>query len=181
MRNLSTWRNYLGALAAVLACACEPAATIEPATPVSSLRPVVNAGDTHATAQPEGAGVTQTAKPATPRALPPSDDDYVPSYSNPAVNKSEAAQRVIAAARPQFRRCYRKGLASNPQLRGRVLMQLEVGIDGAVRNVRDEGSGLPDATVVSCVLAVAKSLVFDPHSGGTENMLLPMRFEPPSP
>ena len=48
---------------------------------------------------------------------------------------TEAVQKVIRAHKSDITRCYRKGLAKNPKLAGRVLVVIQIGQDGKATSI----------------------------------------------
>ena len=61
---------------------------------------------------------------------------------------------LAAASKAQGRQCYEQQLKANPELRGELALELEVGDDGAVTGARVVSS--PDAAVGACVAAAAR-------------------------
>jgi hypothetical protein len=69
----------------------------------------------------------------------------------------EVIQRIVRQNFGRFRLCYENGLRNNPNLQGRVSVRFVIGRDGAVSNVGNGGSDLPDSGVVSCVVRLLRS------------------------
>lgn len=90
----------------------------------------------------------------------------------------DVIQRVVRQNWGRFRACYETGLRANPNLQGRVAARFVVGRDGAVSNVGDGGSDLPDANVTSCVLRAFGGISFPPPSGGIVTVSYPIVFSP---
>ncbi len=90
----------------------------------------------------------------------------------------EVIQRVVRQNHGRFRFCYEQGLTRNPNLEGRVSARFVIGRDGAVSNVADGGSNLPDSAVHSCVLGAFYGLSFPAPEGGIVTVSYPIQFSP---
>jgi hypothetical protein len=90
----------------------------------------------------------------------------------------EAIQRIVRLNFGRFRVCYEHGLARNPNLEGTVSVRFVIGHDGAVSNVGNGGSTLPDPEVVSCVVRVFYGLSFPDPEGGIVTVTYPIAFSP---
>jgi hypothetical protein len=79
-----------------------------------------------------------------------------------------------------FQRCYEDGLTRDPMLQGRVVVQLTIGVEGRVTNVRrDPTTTLEDTVVLDCILADYKKMRFPKPEGGTVNVVYPIAFTAP--
>jgi len=77
-----------------------------------------------------------------------------------------------------MRRCYEAGLARDPKLTGRVVVKFVVEKkDGKVSSAEDNGSDLPDAATVACVVGVYKTMVF-PAPWDRMTITYPIVFSP---
>lgn len=90
----------------------------------------------------------------------------------------EVIKRVIRANFPRFRRCYERGLASDPTLAGTVVVRLIVDATGAVETASLAGGTLDDATVRTCVLGVYATLSFPDPESGKVFVTYPIDFQP---
>lgn len=90
----------------------------------------------------------------------------------------EVIQRIVRQNFGRFRMCYEQGLARNPNLEGRVAARFVIGRDGAVSNVSNGGSDLPDAGVVKCVLSAFYGLSFPQPEGGIVTVVYPIMLAP---
>lgn len=90
----------------------------------------------------------------------------------------EVIQRIVRQNFGRFRLCYEKGLAANPNLQGRVSVRFVIDRNGAVSNVSNGGSSIPDAGVVSCVISAYYGLSFPKPEGGIVTVVYPISFEP---
>lgn len=92
---------------------------------------------------------------------------------------SDVIQRVVRMSFGRFRACYENGLRSNPGLAGRVAVRFVIGRDGAVMSASNGGSDLPDAGVVSCVVAGFRSLQFPQGDDASiATVVYPIVFSP---
>jgi hypothetical protein len=86
------------------------------------------------------------------------------------------ASRVVAQIRAGFRACYNKGLADNPDIEGKIALNIQVGPTGQVSSVTATKTGnIPDS-VLDCVKARASSAMFSPPQGGTAVVQVPVSF-----
>jgi hypothetical protein len=91
---------------------------------------------------------------------------------------AEVIQRVVRQNYGRFRQCYENGLSKNPNLEGRVSVRFVIGRDGAVSNVSNGGSDLPDSGVVSCVVGAYYGLSFPAPDNGIVTVSYPIMFSP---
>jgi hypothetical protein len=110
----------------------------------------------------------------TPRARAPREGTTEVSGRIPP----EIIQRVVRQNFGRFRLCYQDALRNNPNLAGRVAVRFVIGRDGAVSNVANGGSDLPDAGVVSCVVRAFYGLSFPAPDGGIVTVTYPIMFSP---
>jgi hypothetical protein len=90
----------------------------------------------------------------------------------------EVIQRIVRQNFGRFRMCYEQGLGRNPNLEGRVAVRFVIGRDGAVSNVGNGGSDLPDSGVVSCVISAFYGLSFPQPEGGIVTVVYPIMLAP---
>ena len=90
----------------------------------------------------------------------------------------EVIQRIVRQNYGRFRLCYEQGLQKNPNLQGRVAVRFVIGRNGAVSNVGNGGSDIPDSGVVSCVVRAYYGLSFPPPEGGIVTVVYPIMFSP---
>ncbi len=90
----------------------------------------------------------------------------------------EVIQRIVRQNFGRFRVCYEGGLRGNPALQGRVAVRFIIGRDGAVSNVSNAGSDLPDPNVVQCVTSAFYGLSFPEPEGGIVSVVYPILFQP---
>jgi hypothetical protein len=90
----------------------------------------------------------------------------------------EVIQRIVRQNFGRFRLCYENGLRNSPNLQGRVSVRFVIGRDGAVSNVANGGSDMPDGNVVSCVVRSFYGLSFPQPDGGIVTVTYPIMFSP---
>ncbi len=90
----------------------------------------------------------------------------------------EVVQRIVRQNYGRFRQCYEDGLRSNPNLTGRVTARFVISREGRVSNVRNGGSDIPDASVVSCVVQAFYGLSFPSPDNGIVSVNYPIMFSP---
>jgi Ca-activated chloride channel family protein len=90
----------------------------------------------------------------------------------------EVVQRIVRQNHGRFRLCYEQGLTQNPNLQGRVGVRFVIDRQGAVSNVMNAGSDLPDSGVVSCIMSGFYGLSFPQPEGGIVTVTYPLLFAP---
>jgi hypothetical protein len=88
----------------------------------------------------------------------------------------EVVQRIVRQNFGRFRRCYESGLSVHPGLAGLVQVRFEIDRQGSVANARDDGSTLPNANVVTCVVAAFGALTFPGALSSTVTVVYPITF-----
>lgn len=90
----------------------------------------------------------------------------------------EVVRRIVRQNYGRFRLCYEQGLGRNPNLAGRVSVRFVIGRNGAVSNVSNGGSDLPDSAVVKCVVRAFYGLSFPKPEGGIVTVVYPIMLQP---
>jgi hypothetical protein len=90
----------------------------------------------------------------------------------------ELIQSIVRQHFGDFRICYEKGLARNPQLGGKVLTRFVIERDGTVSHVADAGSEMADEEVRSCVIDAFKHYRFPNPEGGIVTVIYPIMLAP---
>lgn len=90
----------------------------------------------------------------------------------------EVIQRIVRQNFGRFRLCYENGLRNNPNLQGRVAVRFVIGRDGALSNVSNGGSDMPDGGVVSCIVRAFYGMSFPQPEGGIVTVVYPIMFSP---
>lgn len=129
------------AVALLLAACRRQPAPADPPPPIES-------------AEPEIAPVETAGPPA--RAA----SDLAPGAPVPPTIRN--ADRVVALLRPRFKQCYQRGLAADPLMEGRTVIQVLVQPDGHVAWTKVlEDTGLSDE-VIACLERVIGTATFEP-------------------
>jgi hypothetical protein len=90
----------------------------------------------------------------------------------------DVIQKIVRLHYGSFRKCYEDGLAKKETLTGRVTTRFSIDEDGAVRQVQNGGSDMPDQEVVRCVISEFRQLVFPRPEGGKVTVVYPIMFAP---
>ncbi len=90
----------------------------------------------------------------------------------------EVIQRTIRQNFGKFRFCYENALRNNPSLSGKVAVRFVINHNGAVNQVGNNGSDLPDAAAVSCVVNSFKNLSFTAPEQGIVTVTYSIQFSP---
>jgi hypothetical protein len=94
----------------------------------------------------------------------------------------EVITRVVRNDNARLLSCYQQGLATNPQLEGRITAKLVIDAAGAIATNNAGGSDLPDANVLACVLSELTKLHFPARKpGSTTSVVLTLYLQPPPP
>ncbi|HZO13681.1 MAG TPA: AgmX/PglI C-terminal domain-containing protein [Polyangiaceae bacterium] len=84
------------------------------------------------------------------------------------------AQLVSARLEPRFRRCYGRGLAEKPELRGSIVLSVSIDAGGRVEKVEANSDTL--APILSCVRAAVQAAVYAAPEGGAARITIPVDF-----
>jgi hypothetical protein len=109
---------------------------------------------------------------------PPKPEPELAELVSSGVLVPETVRRVIQASHGKARRCYERGLAQNPQLAGKVTLELLIARSGEVSSSEITFSSLNDREVEDCLAAFGKQLTFPKPKGGTARVRYPIVFEP---
>jgi hypothetical protein len=90
----------------------------------------------------------------------------------------EVVQRAIQLHYQQFTGCYQIGVQQNPSLTGYVRVGFQIGRNGGVTAVFDQGSSMPDPAVKSCVISTFAGISFPPPKDGTVTVQYGFTFSP---
>ncbi len=90
---------------------------------------------------------------------------------------SNNLRSVLRRRQSDIQRCYERGLAQNPSLSGRVLIQFTVGQGGQVTDARLPENTVGDA-VGTCIVGRVRRWRFDEPSGGAATVRVPYILEP---
>ena len=130
---------------------------------------LANIGDTQAAAATaaSAAGATKTVKGPTGSA----------QVGGAAVTGNVAnAQSVVAGMGAGFRRCYNRGLQTDPTMKGSVRITARIGPNGEVLSASPSGGGGLSGDVIGCVVSRVQSAQFAPPDGGGATVVIPVSF-----
>lgn len=96
-----------------------------------------------------------------------------PSVSGGTIDN---AGPVIAGMAAGFRRCYSKGLADDPKMKGTVRITAEIGPNGEVKGVTTSGGQGLSGTVINCLAGRVSAAQFDKPSTGSATVVIPASF-----
>ncbi|MBN1608637.1 MAG: AgmX/PglI C-terminal domain-containing protein [Polyangiaceae bacterium] len=89
----------------------------------------------------------------------------------------EVIRTIMRRSYSALRACYERGLARNPNLRGKVTVHFVIGLDGSVTSATTPGSTLTDKAVLECIASRVKATTFPSPQGGTVTVTYPIAFE----
>lgn len=89
---------------------------------------------------------------------------------------SSNPQSIVARMGPDFRRCYNRGLQTDPNMKGSMRVTARLGPDGRVVVANASGGNGLSKEVVSCVVNRVKSAQFNPPTGGGATIVIPVSF-----
>lgn len=91
-----------------------------------------------------------------------------------------AIDQTVAERQGRFAACYGAALATDPALRGTILVNFVVAPDGTVPYAAalEAGTDLPNDRVIDCVLEEFQALVFPKPTGGRAVATYPLAFAP---
>lgn len=90
----------------------------------------------------------------------------------------EVIRRVAKSHTSEIRACYNQGLAKDPDLAGRVMIDFQINPKGKVASARPRGE-FPDPKVAKCVAASVRRWQFPkPAGGGVVKVSYPFEFAP---
>jgi acetolactate synthase regulatory subunit len=90
----------------------------------------------------------------------------------------EVIQRVIRQNFGRFRICYEELLRTNDVAAGRVSLEFVIDGSGAITQIKDSGSDMGDATMVSCITKAFSTITFPRPEGGIVTVRYPLIFNP---
>ena len=120
--------------------------------------------------------------PATDGAPPPGRIDAEPILPRPLVLGdigTAAVEAGIAAHQAAIDACYQQALATDPTLRGKVLVKFTILPDGRVGRAATKSTSLRHPATEDCVVAQVSAATFGPlQDGGTAMVSYPFSFGP---
>jgi Ca-activated chloride channel family protein len=121
-----------------------------------------------------GGGLPDLPAPAEAAAPRVPDVRITAAAAGASGGGAEGIARVVAGQRARLRSCYKRGLETNPDLAGRVVVRLVIGPDGWVKSATNAESMLADGAVVSCVVSAFRSLLFPLIDGSDVTVVVPV-------
>ncbi len=115
-----------------------------------------------------------------------SQNQPVVQARRPRIQEAETGQivdqrqvrAVLSQNQGAMKNCYERALRRDPNLRGRVVLNLLIGTSGAVNEAKVRGETLNDTMVSECMEQLARALVFPKPEGGAVRMNVPYMFSP---
>lgn len=101
------------------------------------------------------------------------DDEEV--YIQGNIPKSEIA-RIINNHLGQIRYCYSRELPKSPKLRGKIVINFIIGLQGRVTSTRVDETTMNNANVEQCVQNVVRRMPFPKPGGGVVEVNYPFTF-----
>jgi hypothetical protein len=137
------------------------------------IRPGQNGGGLQSLRGGETGGASTGAGQAV-KVVPVGNVEYGGSTASVPVANAEAVIRN--QIHPGAKRCYQKGLESDPSQAGRLVILIKVAPSGEVDSVSvSSNSGLA-AGVASCIQSVARRAKFDPPGASGSTLSVPFNF-----
>ena len=112
------------------------------------------------------------------RTSPPSVRMGAVRVTGPGTLPPEVIQRIVRQNFGRFRLCYENGLRQNPNLQGRVVTRFVIDRTGGIASVRNDGSDLPDAGVVNCIVRSFQGFSFPEPERGNVTVVFPIMLSP---
>ena len=117
--------------------------------------------------------VEREEKPVAEKPVP--EVKRAPNESN---IDSSGVTKVINVSRAAIKRCYDKALTSNPLLKGKLSVKININAEGRVSDTEIVEDSLHDAEVSKCVRGVIGRLRFPKPADGSASVTFPFAFDP---
>src|SRR5580658_70405 len=121
----------------------------------------------------ETGGASANAGQAT-KVVPIGDVQYGGSSMSVPVNNAEAVIR--SQIHPGAKRCYQRGLESDPTQAGKIVIMIKVAPSGEVDSTSVASNTGLAAGVASCIASVARRAKFDPPGANGSTISVPFNF-----
>lgn len=108
--------------------------------------------------------------------LVPEETD-APMGAEPETLSNEYIDEMIASRQGQLQKCWLSRLKDNPNLKGQMIVQLEISKRGKVRELRVADATFDDDTLKRCVLSVIERITFRSFKGQEISLSYPINFE----
>ena len=127
-----------------------------------------------ATAEPDAADGVSKKKPRVP-----AKRCYAMVSGGDTAEYKAAAKKVISKNKGPIERCYKDALATQPDLKGRIVVQFVISLSGTVQAVSIKEDGVGSDDLAACVLAQIQKLQFPKPEGTLAVVTHPFVFNPP--
>lgn len=87
-----------------------------------------------------------------------------------------AIQRVLSSHMAEVQACYERALQRDPTLGGRIVIDFEIGPEGAVTDARQRASTMSTPQVAQCVLSLVRTWRFPAPASGPVRVTYPFVF-----
>lgn len=196
---------FVAPLLASLACGSAsvtpaPASAVPSAPPPTSSEPIASAPAPSATVSPapkdeEAAALAAQAaalegqlailggarpgssSSTTPKPPPPKDKGDVRMGGVTATVPVPQLDRTMAALRPRMKACYERGLATEPAMKGRVLVTARLAPNGEAASADVASNTGIAQTVAACITSLVKRAEFQAPGAGGSTLSIPIVFE----
>jgi hypothetical protein len=118
-------------------------------------------------------GASTSAGQAT-KVVPKGDVEYGGSQMSVPVSNAEAVIR--SQIHPGAKRCYQRGLESDPTQAGKLVILIKVAPSGEVDSVSTTSNTGLSASVAACINGVARRAKFDPPGASGSSISVPFNF-----
>jgi hypothetical protein len=118
-------------------------------------------------------GASTTAGQAT-KVVPVGDVQYAGSQMSVPVQNAEAVIR--SQIHPGAKRCYQRGLESDPTQSGKLVILIKVAPSGEVDSASASSNTGLSASVAACIAGVARRAKFDPPGANGSTISVPFNF-----
>jgi hypothetical protein len=118
-------------------------------------------------------GASTSAGQAT-KVVPKGDVEYTGSQMSVPVQNAEAVIR--SQIHPGAKRCYQRGLESDPTQAGKLVILIKVSPSGEVDSASATSNTGLSASVAACIAGVARRAKFDPPGANGSSISVPFNF-----
>jgi hypothetical protein len=118
-------------------------------------------------------GASTSAGQAT-KVVPKGDVEYTGSQMSVPVQNAEAVIR--SQIHPGAKRCYQRGLESDPTQAGKLVILIKVSPSGEVDSATASSNTGLSASVAACIAGVARRAKFDPPGANGSSISVPFNF-----
>jgi hypothetical protein len=118
-------------------------------------------------------GASTSAGQAT-KVVPKGDVEYGGSQMSVPISNAEAVIR--SQIHPGAKRCYQRGLESDPTQAGKLVILIKVAPSGEVDSVTATTNNGLSASVAACISGVARRAKFDPPGANGSSISVPFNF-----